>query len=472
MWGCFMNFAQSIDKSMLFKWLASLVMPIAAYLLLLQASSLTHAHAAFVSVTVWAVCAWVMNTLNDTVVGIMLPGLYIMFCEGVDFAVVYGPWRSEIWILAVGGFVLGAIIEETGLGKRIAMGSVRAMGGSIAGALAGFTLGAIILSPLVPSIMGKTAILCGVAVSLCEALGLKKGSREATIIALGTIIAVASTKLAWLTGSGDVIMGMGILDSIAGTHTTWMQYALYNAPPAIFYSILSMVLVLLVLRSKQSTNNIRETVISAHEALGPMTRKQWRAMWLLVLTILLLATDNFHGVSAGIVMMIIPGIACIPWVGLMDGKMLNKINFAPIFFIMGCMAIGSTGAHLKVTQWMAGLVMPLFQDSGTFMATLSAYASGACANFLLTPLGSVSALTAPIAELGLQTGINPALLYFSFQYGVDNIIFPYEYPIYLYFFTTGYINLKDMILVMTIRMMGAGLFVACIARPYWEFMLE
>lgn len=457
--------------TMVWKWAVNLLLPLGAYLLLIHNSSLNEAQAAFMAVTLWAVCAWVLNTLNDVAVGLILPGLYVLFCQGVNIGVVYAPWRGEVWIISVCGFILGKIIAETGLGRRIAMSSVRMMGGSFSGALLGFTLGAIILSPLVPSIMGKAAILSGVAISLCEALDFRPRGREATAIVLGTCIAVGSTKLAWLTGAGDLVMGQDLVDKVMHVKTTWMEYALYNCPPALLYTFISMFIVLLVLRTSTSKEHIRDIVTRTHAELGPMTGEQKRAMWLLLLTVLFLATDKLHGISAAVVMMVIIGISFIPGVGLMNGQRLSRVNFAPIFFIMGCMAIGSTGGFLKVTQWLAGLVLPLFQESGAFMASLYSYATGAGLNFLLTPLAATSTLTTPITELGMQMGLDPRILYYSFQYGLDNLIFPYEYALYLYFYSTGYINFKDMVLVMAIRMLVAGLFVACIAMPYWRLVI-
>lgn len=459
------------NRILLYKWITNLIVPIAAYLLLVQNSSLTPPMAAFLAVTLWAVCAWAMETLNDIAVGILLPGLYVLFCEGVNIGVVYAPWRSEIWIIAVGGFILGKIIQETGLGKRIAMGSVRAMGGSFSGALLGLTIGAIILSPLVPSIMGKAAILCGVAISLCDAMNFKPKGREATAIMLGACIAVGSTKLAWLTGAGDLVMGMGLVDKAMGTQTSWMEYAKYNFVPAMLYTFLSMGIVLVLLRSSVSRETIRSTVQQAYSELGPMSAEQKRAMLLLLVTVVLLSTDKLHGISAGVVLMIISALSFAPGMALMDAGRLSRVNFAPIFFIMGCMAIGSTGGFLKVTQWMAGLVLPLFSDTGTMLASLCSYATGVGMNFLLTPLAATSTLTAPITELGMRMGLDPRILYFSFQYGLDNLIFPYEYALYLYFFSSGYINFREMALVMAVRMLLAGLFVACIAMPYWRLVL-
>mgnify|MGYP000307331027 FL=1 len=91
-------------------------------------------------------------------------------------------------------------------------------------------------------------------------------------------------------------------------------------------------------------------------------------------------------------------------------------------------------------------------------------------NFLLTPLAATSTLSAPITELGVQMGIDPRLLYFSFQYGLDNLLFPYEYALYLYFYSSGYIRFKDMLVVMALRMILAGIFVAVIAMPYWRML--
>lgn len=464
--------AKPFNTGLLVKWAVTVALPIVVYFICSgEATGLTSAQAAFLAVTIAAVCAWALGTLNDVAMGLLLPGLYVLFCEGVNLGVVYGPWRSNIWIISVGGFILGRIISESGLGKRIAMSSVRMMGGSFTGALLGFTLGAIILSPLVPSIMGKAAIFMGVALSLCEAMDFKARSREATAIVLGTCIAVGSSKLMWLTGAGDLVMGMGLVDEVMKIHTTWMEYAVYNFPPALLYTFLSMGIVLVVLRTSTSREQIRSIVNKSHAELGPMTGEQKRAMGLLILTIVLLATDKFHGIDAGVVLMVISALAFVPGVDLMNSQRLSRVNFAPIFFIMGCMAIGSTGGFLKVTQWLASLVLPLFQDTGAFTASLCSYFTGAGLNFLLTPLAATSTFTAPITELGIQMGIDPRILYFSFQYGLDNLIFPYEYALYLYFFSSGYIGFSDMVKVMAVRLLLAGLFVAAIAMPYWRLVL-
>ena len=202
-----------------------------------------------------------------------------------------------------------------------------------------------------------------------------------------------------------------------------------------------------------------------------MTPEQKRAAALMIATLLLLATDKLHGVGAGLVLIIITFASFLPGMKLMNAEKFSKVNFAPLFFIMGCMAIGSVGNALKVTQWLANGILPYFHEMGASMAGVASYAMGAAVNFLLTPLAATTTLTSPLAELGVRMQINPRILYYSFQYGLDNYVFPYEYAVLLYFFSAGYMLFKDMVKVLAVRMVLTGAFLAAIAIPYWKMVL-
>ena len=214
-----------LTRSVIIKWLASFVFPALLYVLLHaygDPATLNDNMILFLCVTSWAVLAWAMGTLNDVAVGLILPMLYVTFC-GVKQGVVFRPWLGDVAIISIGGFVLGKIMGASGLGKRIALASVRLMGGSFVGAMCGLGIGAAIIAPLVPSIMGKAAIFTAIAVALCDALNFKARSREATAVLLAACVAVGSTKLCYLTGAGDLVMGMALADKVMNTHTMWMD---------------------------------------------------------------------------------------------------------------------------------------------------------------------------------------------------------------------------------------------------------
>ena len=186
-----------LTPSLIMKWAASLLLPVLLYFLLStfgDPATLKPEMIMFLSVTLWAVCAWAMGTMNDTAVALLLPIFYVLFC-GVKQRVVFSPWLGDVAIIVIGGFVLGKIMAVTGLGKRIALACVRATGGSFVGAMVGIAIGAAMIAPLVPSIMGKAAIFTAIAIALCDTLQLKPKTKEATAVLLATCVAVGSTKL-------------------------------------------------------------------------------------------------------------------------------------------------------------------------------------------------------------------------------------------------------------------------------------
>lgn len=89
----------------------------------------------------------------------------------------------------------------------------------------------------------------------------------------------------------------------------------------------------------------------------------------------------------------------------------------------------------------------------------------------MTPLAATTTLSAPVTELGMQMDMNPRILYYAFQYGLDNYIFPYEYAVLLFFFSTGYMVFKDMIKVLAARMVLTFFFVSFVAIPFWKFIM-
>ena len=360
----------------------------------IDGQTVTHHMALFLSITTWAICIWAMDAMNEIAVGLILPVLYIVLC-GVKQQIVYSPWLSEVPLIVIGGFALGKILQETGLGKRIGLTCVRCMGGSFTGTLIGITLAVSIVAPLVPAITGKAAIFCAIGISLCDALDASRpGPRNTAVILTSCCLAVASTKLCYLTGGADLVLGMGLLQK-SFRHQQHMD-GIRHAPTSfgMLYTFMSVGLVMLILPSKVDRQALRATLQTKYQELGPVTSEQKRAAILMLVTLILLATDKLHGVAAGLVLIGVTFAAFLPGVRLLDGPKFSKVNFAPLFFITGCMTIGSAGGFLKVTTWIANNTLPYLHGMTTTTAGLASYVLGALANFLLTPLAATT-MTSP-----------------------------------------------------------------------------
>lgn len=453
------------------KWLVSLLVPVVTYWILpIDGVTLTHPMAMFLVLTFWAVSVWSMDLLNDISVGMLLPVLYIVFCA-VPARVIAGPWSSQVPNIVIGGFILCKVLQETGLGRRIGLGCMRAMGGSFKGTLWGLMLAVFIVNPLIPAVTGKALIFAAIVISLCESLDIKKQSREATALMLVAFLSVASSKMCFLTGGGDLVIGMELVDKVLGTQTGWLEYAKWNFIPAAIYTVLCVFLVIIMLPSKMDKNELKVVLEKRYQELGPMTMQEKKATLLMIFTLLLLCTDKLHGMGAGMSLIVVSFLAFLPKVEVMNSERLKSVNFSPLFFIMGCMAIGSAGNFLNVTDWIAANTLHYFEGLSVTWAGIASYVLGVVGNFLLTPLAATASLTSPLTELGVQMNVEPRILYFSFKYGFDNYLFPYEYAVLLLFYGFGYMHFGSMVKVLAVRMIITVPFLLLIAIPFWKLVM-
>lgn len=454
------------------KWLVTLIVPAVVYFLLpVDGKAMTHQMAMFLAVTVFMVFVWGFELVNDVATGIVLPVLYMALCD-VPSKIVYNNWFSDVPNIVIGGFIMCKILQDTGLGKRIGLGCMKLMGGSFTGTIWGLMIAIYIINPLVPAVTGKGVIFCAIVISLCESLDFKKQSREATALMMVAFLAVTSSKNGFLTGGGDLVIGMSLVDGVMGLKTSWMQYAGWNLLPATLYTIMSVGIVVLLLPSKVDKQELKKALEARYAELGSMRKEEKVAAILLVITMIVLMTDKLHGLTPGMGLCILACISFLPGVNLMNGTKVKSINFSPIFFIMGCMAIGSAGNYLKVTQWMADSAFGYMEGLGLYAAGVCSYLIGVAGNFILTPLAATASFSAPLAELATQIGLEPRILYLSFKYGFDNYLFPYEYAVLLLFYGFGYIHFGHMVKILAARMILTIPFLLAIAIPWWQWIMN
>ena len=456
--------AKPLNVRLLIKWAISLLLP-PLFLLLPESTGLDGRMKLFLVITLWAVIVWGFNIISEVAVAMALPVLYVL-AGLLPYKAAMSSWTDTLTIITLGGLILGHVVMHTGLTRRIALWGVNCMGGSFVGLLGGMTFAVMIISPLVPSITGKTILFGIIAIGLCDAMGFKARSREATLICLGTFLAVTSTKLCWLTGAGDVILPISIMDKVTGKTTSWLTYALYNAVPGALYTVISVGLALLLLRVG-GHSHMRATMQEQYRALPPMGLAEKKAAVILVVTVLLLLTEPLHHMPTAYIIFIMGLINFLPGMGLINGKAFGSMNINIVFFINGCMSIGICANAIGMDAWMTERMLSLLHTDSLWNSSLICYGIGVVINFLLTPVAAFVSLVGPITQMAQAMQVDPAILVHSFQYGLDQFVLPYEYAPFMLAMGMGYIGFKDMALVMLVRMVVMAVFLGCVAVPFW-----
>ncbi len=235
---------------------------------------------------------------------------------------VFAPWGSSIPWLIIGGMIMGLIMMQTGLSKRIALWSIRIAGLSFIRVMVGLMLAGLIISPFVPSVMGKAAIVAVICLGICQALKLEPGSREGATVYLIGFLAVACPKLAYLTGGGDIVIAMKFAGDVAGAPISWGEYFVQSFPLALLYAALSFAVVMLVMRPRIG-QNLKEYIDSEYSKLGALKTSELKTMAIMVVMLALMATEKLHGVEAGYCLLLMGAVCFLPGIDLMNQEKLG-----------------------------------------------------------------------------------------------------------------------------------------------------
>ena len=164
------------------------------------------------------------------------------------------------------------------------------------------------------------------------------------------------------------------------------------------------------------------------------------------------------------------GVCFLPGVNLMDDTQLGKLNYKMIFFVAGCMSIGIVATASGSGKWLANVLFPYLAGSSAMYTMIAAWIFGVAINFLLTPLAAMASFTAPIAEVCVKAGFNPLPIVYSYLFGLDQYILPYEFAGLLFVYSYGYISMKALVKVVAIRMAVSGVVMIVVAYPYWKLI--
>lgn len=217
-------------------------------------------------------------------------------------------------------------------------------------------------------------------------------------------------------------------------------------------------------------DHLKETVEQRLRAMGPMTRQEWKLLALMLVAIGALLTSRWHGLNGYFCYAFIAVCGYLPWIGIAKFENVNKLNVAFLVFIVACIGMGAVAVHLGATKWFASLVLPLFDGLSPIWVVFCSYLSAVVVNFILTPLAAVSALSLPWVEIASHLDMSPLPIIYGFLYGLDQYLFPYEYALFMYIFSTGAITPKHLFKGLGLRMLFVGAGLLLLQIPYWKFI--
>lgn len=421
-------------------------------------------------ITIFAISGFAFEIMPLFTTAVLLLMMYIVTgIASPDIAFV--GWTTPIpWIILC-GMLIGALMERTKLSDRIALLTIYHIGATplrLYGAfiIAGYGLGAII-----PDVITVVILFMTIASGMCNNMGMEKGSKAATTLIMAAFFGATVPATNYLPNNVGIVGLLMVKDM--GVPIEWLNFFKDN----LGYSLLNAmgcIGILHLFGSRELGQYIDQCRTHAREeiqAMGAMSTDEKKTLVLTLLAVTAFATEKLHGVPGYYAFCAIVLLGFTPLFSLFKAEDVKGVQFSILFFIIACMAVGIVAGSLGIPAWMAGKVVPYLETMESLAGTsIFAYFVGILANFALTPVAAASSLSIPMAEIAANLGLDTQPLLYSFFYGLDQFIFPYELAPALIMFATGYVRMKYLMQIMFSRMVLSGIAVVIVATTYWQWI--
>ncbi len=445
---------------------ATLLIPCLIYLFFLGEEN--HKLPLYFSLTGMAVTAWMLNVFPAIGVAALLTFAY-MLAGLAGPEVVFKPWTTVLPWLSFAAIILGIAMEKTNLAKRVALWCIRLSGGSFNGLAFGFILGGLVLATFLSSILARMVILCTIAVGIIDALKIDGKSRMSSALIFMAFIAGSGPQFLVIHSSESNLWAFDVLFKGTDIHMDFWVYALQCTPFSVLYTISSILLIYLV-KGKEvlSGEDLKLFLKRSYEELGPMKADEYKLSVMCVLLIAGFVFQPWTGIDPVYFLCVLAMFCYMPGIDILDPKEISGLGIMFLIFVTGCMSIGFVGGAVGANAWIIGHLVPLLSGWSENVSVLMSYVVGVIINFALTPLAGLGAITPSIGELGKAMNLNPLPIFYAFNYGLDQYVFPYETVYFLYIFVTERITLRHVVPALLVRMVLCGLLLAFVAIPWWK----
>ncbi|WP_263140205.1 SLC13 family permease [Pseudomonas sp. RIT-PI-AD] len=303
-------------------------------------------------------------------------------------ALIFSGFASSAFWLVLSGYVIGIAIRKTGLADRCARWLAPGLSGSYPRLVFGVIGLTYALAFVMPSNMGRIALLMPIVLALADRTGLGEGRPGRIGLGLAVGFGTFQLSASILPANVPNLVMAGAIESSYGLHLAYLPYLLLHLPVLGLLKGVALGACVCGLFRDRLEGRVEA------EAAQPLSADEKRLALLLAVTLGLWFTDALHGISPAWVGL---GAACIcllPRIGFVSGEEFGKeVNHRTALYVAAILGLAALVAQ-------SGLGEAIGQ------ALLHVLPLGA-----IGPLGSFAAITGVAVLLGFVVTANgvPAL---------------------------------------------------------------
>ena len=372
-------------------------------------AGLTSLGQTILAILVLTAIFWVFGVLGNAVTALLMLGLLIL--AGVKPEHALSAFSSNsFWLLLIVLFY-GAAMQSSGLARRISFRILSWFPPTYGGILLAFFVIGSALSPAIPSMTVRTAIIVPIAWALVQTLGLPPRSRGSALLILSSIEMAVMPGCATLYGSlwGPVMVQ---LFQTQGYHLAWWDYTRALALPTLLWSLLLLLGNWLVLRPEEELGVHKDFAKSELAKLGRLSRHELATAVVIVLSIAYWIGEGWHHRPSYLIGLF--GLVAFAASGVLRERDFgNAISWSFVLFLGVVFGLPTVVQQNHVTDWLAGYIVPVVQSAaGNVWTLVMILAIAMLLLKFMDPLGflAMTVLFLPISNILRNSAFSPIAL--------------------------------------------------------------
>ena len=337
--------------------------------------------------------------------------------------VIFGGFASSAFWLVFSGFVLGVAIRKTGLADRAARALSTKLTDSWVLMVASVVLLSYALAFVMPSNMGRIALLMPIVAAMAKRAGIVDGSRAWFGLALAVGFGTFQLSATILPANVPNLVMSGAAEGSYGIHLNYVPYLLLHTP--VLGILKSLILIGLICWLFPGAPKPPQDL----EASEPMGRDEKRLAWLLAAVLVMWVSESWHGIGPAWTGLAAAVIVMLPRIGFITGEEFSAgVNMRTCLYVAGILGLAITVTQTGIGNAVGEAllkVMPLDAES-PFTSFLALTGITTALNFIMTANGVPALYTTLAQSFSEATGF-PLLSVIMIQVlGYSTPLLPYQ----------------------------------------------
>ena len=440
---------------------------------------LSYQATAVLGILIMAIVWWITGVLPEFVTAVVMAVLFVVVA-GISVGATFSTFASSTWWLLLSAFTLGVGMKTSGLMKRIALAIVSKFPRTFRCQVAAQLVTGTVLGPLIPSLAVKGAMLAPLAMNIGDELGYERQGKRATGLFAAMLVGIRTVAPTIVSASVTGYALMATLPAEVQEQFNMASWFVAALPWLVVVLVLNYFLIMGIYGrgEKAGESSCGGTDEDASQpipdGLGPLSAVEKRMLGIILVTVVLWATEPFHHVSAmavglaALVAMFVLKVIDVP-------AFKSGVNWTSLLFIGIALGLGSVFAEAGLNDWVMQTCGPAFQAlaGNPYLLVLGIGVITVVLRFLIvSEVAYLNLLMAFLVPMAASVGVNPWVLGFSAYALVIAWFAKYQSPIYLaaFYAVDGKMAKHSELAKYCGVYLATCLVGLAVSVPYWQWM--